>query len=154
MGAVVSLLPSVFTSVANTYLPKYVMVILTFILFVFILYVFSSFMAAGGSFSPFDLIQFILFAFVISYSIVYYSKLFLYSILAMWALTFVIYLLPIEYGLTFSSNFLDATPYVLVALFTLPPLYDLYKFYTNKQGATPLSTTTVQSAGSSHKKRK
>ena len=124
------------------------MVILMFILIGFTFYVVWTLMTAG-------LILFILFALLFSYNIVYYGTITLGVFVGSMFISHIIYyILPTEQYIKFNATHSKTLFYSIFAMYLFLPLYDLYKFYTNKQGTTPLSTTTIQSAGSSHKKRK
>jgi hypothetical protein len=94
----------------------------------------------------------LLFALLISYTIVYHTKLLLYSFFAISLLGYIPTFLPIEYRSPFSSSYFShAIMYIWASILFLPLLYDFYMYYNNKQA---LSSIPAQKGGSSHKRRK
>lgn len=104
-----------------------------------------------------DALGFVLMAAILSYALVYHIELILYLFIITGILSFIVSFLPIEYKIYYARDGLRIFFYFYMAIFLLPPVYDLYMYYNRGQApkiAAGQIAAPPQSAGSSHKKRK
>jgi hypothetical protein len=92
------------------------------------------------------------------YAIAYHREFFtyFYTLMGIFVLFFTNFL-PYSYRFYIENNSFYITYYLYVAIFLLPPVYDLYNYYNNKQlqVTRPKQIPSLtQSAGSSRKKHK
>lgn len=133
--------------------------VLIFLLFLALVFGFTSFFLGimQVSLNILDVLALVLFAAILSYALVYHVELFLYLSIIACILSIIIPFLPVEYKIYYERGGIRIFYYFYMAIFLLPPIYDLYMYYNNKQ--TPKTAAgqipaQPQSAGSSRKRHK
>jgi len=109
------------------------------------------------SFNILDVLALVLIAAIFSYALVYHIELLLYLFIIMGIFSLIFPFLPVEYKIYYARDGLRIFFYFYMAIFLLPPVYDLYMYYNRGQApkiAAGQIPAPPQSAGSSHKKRK
>ena len=133
--------------------------VLIFLSFLALVFLFTYFFLGitQVSLNILDVLALVLMAAILSYALVYHIELLLYLFIIMGIFSLIFPFLPVEYKIYYARDGSRIFYYFYMAIFLLPPIYDLYMYFNNKQ--TPKTAAgqipaQPQSAGSSHKKRK